>query len=372
MVKNQQRIEQIAGLVLIGAIVIGCWFVLRPFVLSILWAAILCFATWPVYERLLKLLRGRRTLTASIMTVVLLLVLFIPFFIVSLTFTDSIRSAVDWLNTHRQAGLPPMPDWLKNLPLVGAAIDMHWNRLATNAVPVMERLKPFLQDIGLWLLKHSIDFARGVLQLAMSVLIAFFLYRDGQRIIARLQESFQRMSGDYSQRLIEVAKATVQSVVYGVLGAALAQGIMAGIGFTIVGASSPMLLALFTFCLSFIPAGPVIIWLSVSIWLFSDGRIGWGIFMIIYGVLAISSIDNLVRPYIISRGSRLPFIVMFIGVVGGIVTFGFIGVFLGPTLLTVGYSLLQEIISNRRHIHSQKSADKSQKASPLQDKETSG
>jgi len=348
MVKNQQRIEQIAGFALVGAIVIGCGFVLRPFVLSILWAAILCFATWPVYQRLLKLLRGRRNPAAAIMAIVLLLVLFIPFLIVSLTFTDSIRSAVDWLNTHRQAGLPPLPGWLVHLPLVGASINAYWDKLASNAVPVMDRLKPFLQDAGLWLLKHSLDFGKGVLQLAMSVLIAFFLYRDGQGVTARLQEGFQRISGDYAQRLIDVVKATVQSVVYGVLGAALAQGIMAGIGFTIVGASSPILLALFTFFLAFIPAGPVIIWLSVSIWLFSGGRIGWGIFMIIYGVLVISSIDNLVRPYIISRGSRLPFIVMFIGVVGGIITFGFIGIFLGPTLLTVGYSLLQEIINHRR------------------------
>ncbi len=356
MVKYQERIEQIAGLALIGAIVVGCGFVLRPFVSSILWAAVLCFATWPLHERLLKLLRGRRNLAAAVMAIVLLLVLFIPFFIVSLTFTDSIRTAVEWLNVRRQAGLPPLPQWVKNMPLVGAAIGTYWDKLATNAVPVMDRLKPFLQDAGLWLLKHSLDFAKGVLQLAMSVLIAFFLYRNGQGVTARLREAFQRISGDYSQRLIDVVKATVRNVVYGVLGAALAQGIMAGIGFSIAGVPSPILLALFTFFLAFIPAGPVIIWLGAAIWLFAGGRIGWGIFMIVYGVLAISSIDNLIRPYIISRGSKLSFIVMFIGVVGGITTFGFIGVFLGPTLLTVGYSLLQEIISHRRNAPAAKQA----------------
>lgn len=347
MMKNQQRIEQIAGFVLIGAIVIGCGFVLRPFVSSILWAAVLCFATWPVHQRLLKLLHGRKNLAAAIMTIVLLLVLFLPFFVVSLTFTDSIRAAVDWLNTTRQYGLPPPPQWLINVPLIGSVISDHWDKLSTNTAPLIERLKPFLQDAGIWLLKHSLDFAKGVLQLAMSVLIAFFLYRDGQGVLARLREVFQRISGDYAQRIMDGVKATVQSVVYGVLGAALAQGIMAGIGFAIASVPSPVLLAMFTFVLAFIPAGPVIIWLGAAIWLFSIGRIAWGVFMIIYGTLAISSIDNLIKPYIISRRSHLSFIIMFIGVVGGVATFGFIGVFLGPTLLTVGYSLLQEIIDQR-------------------------
>jgi predicted PurR-regulated permease PerM len=348
MVKNQQKIEQIAGFVLIGAIVVGCGFVLRPFVSSILWASVLCFATWPLYERLLKLLRGRRSLAAALMAIVLLLVLFIPFFIVSLTFTDNIRSAVEWLNTRSQASLPPLPEWIMNIPLVGSGIGAYWDRLGANAVPAVDWMKPLLQNAGLWLLMHSLDFAKGVFQLAMSVLIAFFLYRDGEGIVARLLEGFQQISGDYAQRLIGVVKATVRGVVYGVLGAALAQGTMAGIGFSIAGVPSPILLALFTFFLAFVPAGPVLVWLGASIWLFAGGRIGWGIFMIVYGVLAISSIDNLIRPYIISRGAKLSFIVMFIGAVGGIATFGFIGVFLGPTLLAVGYSLAQELISHRR------------------------
>jgi predicted PurR-regulated permease PerM len=107
-------------------------------------------------------------------------------------------------------------------------------------------------------------------------------------------------------------------------------------------------LALFTFFLSFIPFGPPIIWIGASIWLFAQGSTGWGIFMIVYGVLAISSVDNVVKPVIISRGSRLPFVVMFIGVLGGVATFGFIGIFLGPTLLAVGFSLAQEILGQRR------------------------
>jgi predicted PurR-regulated permease PerM len=189
---------------------------------------------------------------------------------------------------------------------------------------------------------------QGVLQLVLSVLIAFFLYRDGAGLVSRLDEGFQRISGDHARHLIDVVKITVRSVVYGVIGTGLAQGIVAGIGFSIAQVPSPMLLALFTFFLSFIPMGPPIIWIGASIWLFGQDRTSWGIFMAVYGLFAISSVDNLVKPIIISRGSKLPFIVMFIGVLGGVAAFGFIGIFLGPTLLAVGFSLIQEIIDKRR------------------------
>jgi predicted PurR-regulated permease PerM len=350
MVKNQQRIEQIAGLILIAAVIVGCLFVLRLFALAILWAAILCFVTWPLRELLLKWLHGRRNLAAGLMTVVLLLGLFIPFLVVGLTFTDSIRSGLQWLETHKDTSLLPPPAWVQRIPLAGEKISEYWSNLAEGAEPAVSRLMPWFQEAGLWLLKHSIDLAQGVFNLAMSVLIAFFLYRDGEGVIANLREGFQMISGTYSQHLIDVVKTTVQSVVYGTIGTALAQGVVAGIGFAIAGVPSPMLLALFVFFLGFIPFGTPIVWIIASVWLFAEGHTGWGIFMVVYGLLCISAIDNLIKPYIISRGSKLSFIITFIGVLGGIATFGFIGVFLGPTLLAAGYSLTHEILIQHRRV----------------------
>jgi predicted PurR-regulated permease PerM len=368
MVNNQQRIEQIAGLALIGAIIVGCGLVLWPFALSILWAAILCFATWPLHELLLKWLKGRRNLAALLMTILLLLVLFIPFFVVGLTFTDSISSAMEWLNSHRQATLPPPPEWVRHIPLLGDRISGYWSKLATSAEPALKWLEPWFQDVGVWLLKHSLDFAKGVFYLAMSMLIAFFLYRDGEGIVAHLREGARKISGDYAQHLMDVVKTTVQSVVYGVIGTALAQGAVAGIGFVIAGVPSPMLLALFTFFLSFIMCTPIV-WIGVSVWLFTEGQTGWGVFMVIYGFIAISGIDNFIKPYIISRGAKLPFIIMFIGAIGGIVVFGFIGIFLGPTLLTVGYRLTKEILSHRRYSETAQPAGNSENAPSLGDRE---
>jgi predicted PurR-regulated permease PerM len=350
MVKNQKRIEQIAGLSVIFAIILGCGFVLRPFILPILWAAIICFATWPVYELLLKWTHERHNLAAGLMTAILLLVLFIPFFMVGITFTDSVQSIIEWFNTHGEASLLTPPKWVEKIPWVGPDLNQYWADMAENSGPVINWLKPRFKDTGVWLLQHSLDVARGVFYLAMSVLIAFFLYRDGEGVVRQFRAGFQKISGDYAQHLMEVATSTIRSVVYGVIGTALAQGFVAWIGFRIAWVPKPILLSVFTFFLSFIPAGPPIVWIGASVWLFAQGHTGYGIFMIVYGILAISSIDNLIKPYIISRGSKLPFMVMFIGVIGGVATFGFIGVFLGPTLLAVGYSLTYEVLIRRQPI----------------------
>ncbi len=392
MVKHQKTIEQIAGLALIGAIVVGCALVLRPFISAILWAAILCFATWPLHELFLRWLHGRRNLAAALMTAVLSLFLIIPFVLVGLTFTDSIRALMKRLDADRQmeterldpdapwkevpsfpyeptdvaaadantqtagqtldanapTGLYQPPEWIGHIPWIGPGISEYWLQLNEDAGPTLRSLRPQFRSAGLWLLRRSLDFATGVLQLAMSVLIAFFFYRDGEGLVARLREGFQRISGDAAQRMMSVVTVTVRSVVYGVLGTALAQGIVAAIGFAIAGAPTPLLLGLLTFFLSFVPFGPPIVWISAALWLFLAGKTGAGIFMSVYGLLAISSVDNLIKPYIISRGSKLSFIVMFIGVLGGVTTFGFIGIFLGPTLLAVGFSLAQEILEQRR------------------------
>jgi predicted PurR-regulated permease PerM len=139
----------------------------------------------------------------------------------------------------------------------------------------------------------------------------------------------------------------VRGVVYGILGTALVQAVMAGIGFVIAGVPGAALLALLTFCLSVVPVGPPLIWIPVSLWLFQQGSIGWGIFMVIWGV-GVSSVDNIVKPWIISQGSPMPFLLIFFGVVGGAMVFGFIGLFVGPTLLAVGYRLVNEWAAERQ------------------------
>jgi predicted PurR-regulated permease PerM len=364
MVKNIKKIEQVAGLTLIGGIVIGCWLVLRPFVSSILWAAILCSATWPLYELLLRWLRGWRTVAAALMTILLSLAILIPFVIAALTFTESIQSAVKWLQYQISQGPPPPPAWLDKLPY-SETLHEEWIKMAESARPIREWLTPKLPDTGKWLVSRSLDVAAAVFHLTMSVLIAFFLYRDGESVVRRLRVGFQQIGGDTAVRLLDVIKVTVRSVVYGVIGTAMAQCIVAAFGFWIAGVPGVPFLALFTFVLSFIPFGPPVVWIGAMIWLFSQGYIGWGIFMFFYGALCISSVDNLVKPLIISRGSKLSFIVMFIGVLGGVAGFGFLGVFVGPTLLAVGFALMHEILRSRQLTDESTPAGPSENTVPL-------
>ena len=266
--------------------------------------------------------------------------LLIPFLVVGLTFTDSIQSALEWFDKQKGVTLGPPPSWLDNIPIAGTALKDYWQVHAADAGSALNWLKPWLQQAGVWLLQHSLDMAQGIFHLAMSVLVRSFSTETARRSW-HLREGFQQISGDYAHELLDVVKGTVQGVVYGTIGTALAQGVLAGIGFAIAGVPSPTQLALFTFFLSFIPVGPPMIWIGASVWLFGEGHTGWGIFMIAYGCWRRSvMVDNVIKPYIISRGSRLSFIIMLIGVLGGLITFGFIGVFLGPTLLAVGYSLV--------------------------------
>lgn len=344
MVTDKRRIEKFVAFSFIAAVMIGCAFVLKPFVLSLLWAAVLCVVTWPLYKILLKFLPNHPTIVASVMALVLLLVLFIPFILLGLTFTDSIRYATEWLETQKQAGLPLPPEWIERIPLIGNKLSEYWTRIALSEEPFFNRLQPAIKTSGLWILRHSLDLGQGIFNLTMGVLIAFFLYRDGKKVSAGVTEIFRLLSPNQYKRIMELINTTIQSVIYGTIGTALIQAAVAGIGFVIAGLPSPLLLAMFTFFLSFV-ALPPLVWIGAAAWLFAQGHNVWGIFMILYGLLVISSVDNVVKPYIISRGSKLPFIVTFIGVLGGIATFGFIGVFLGPTLLAVGYALTHEILT---------------------------
>jgi predicted PurR-regulated permease PerM len=196
-----------------------------------------------------------------------------------------------------------------------------------------------------WLLDYSLDIGQGVLQLSLSVFIAFFFYRDGEYMAQSFASGFRRIAGEHTQHLLAVVGGTIKGVVYGLLGTSVAQGVLAGLGFKLAGVPSAFLLGLLTFFLSFIPGGAPVVWITVTVWLFYSGATGWGIFMTLWGFTCVFVVDNVLRSYLISRDARLPFALVFMGIIGGILAFGFIGLFIGPTLLATGYCLTREFIS---------------------------
>src|SRR5438552_6507831 len=340
-VTKPASLERNLGWITLLLLLVGCLLVLRPFASALLWAVVLCISSWPLYQRLLKLLRGRRTWAALLMALGMILVIQLPFIVVGMTLADNVKELTSAAQTWVDAGPPAPPTWLAKLPIVGAQATERWQTLATDSSKLLEATKRFIEPVASWLLIAGVAIGSGLLQLALSIFIAFFLFRDGLAVAERLTTSIERIGGERGAHLLEVAGNTVRGVVYGILGTGLVQAVMAGIGFFIAGVPGAALLALLTFFLSVVPIGPPLVWLPAALWLFHQGSTGWGIFMLAWG-MAVSSVDNVVKPWLISQGSDLPFILIFFGVLGGALVFGFIGVFIGPTLLAVGYRLVVE------------------------------
>ncbi len=341
----QRSLEQILAVVVLGLLLIGCFVVLRPFLSALLWAIVLCFATWPVYGRLLKLLRGRRTLAALAMTVLAALVLLGPFLVIGISLADEVRGAADATRRVLHTGLPEPPRWVERVPLAGARVRAYLQSFAGDAPKLRAEIDRRIEPVRSWLLLGAVHLGRGLTELGISLLIAFFLFRDGLAAASRFTRAAERLAGSQAAQLLELAGNTVRGVVYGILGTALAQAVLAGIGFTIAGVPRAGFLALLTFFLSVVPAGPPLVWIPACIWLFYHGWVGWGIFMVIWGIL-ISSVDNVIKPMLIRQGSQIPFILILFGILGGAAAFGFIGVFIGPTLLAVGFRLLEQWIAD--------------------------
>jgi predicted PurR-regulated permease PerM len=336
------KLEQSIGWVVLFILLAGCLLVLRPFLSALLWAIVLCSSSWPVYRRLLGWSGNRRTLAALTMTLGMILIVLLPFLIIGSTLADNVKDLTAAAKNMIAAGPPAPPAWLAKIPGIGQEATDYWQSLAADTSKLWTESQRLIEPASSWLLKGGLALGGGVIQLAFSIFIAFFLFRDGVAVGGRLTHAVERIGGERGKHLLEVAGNTVRGVVYGILGTALVQAIVAGIGFLVAGVPGAALLALLTFFASIVPVvGTALTWLPASLWLFHQGSTGWGIFMLAWGAL-VASLDNVVKPLLISQGSDMPFILIFFGVLGGALTFGFIGVFLGPTLLAVGYRLVEE------------------------------
>ena len=342
----RSKLEQNLGWFMLILLAAGCVFVMLPFVSALLWAAVLAFSCWPLYVRLLALLGNRRTLAASLMTLGMMLVILLPFIIVGVKLADHVGQLTVAARKWIDAGPPAAPEWLGKIPMLGARLVEYWQTLASDSAKLLATVRRFLEPASAWLLSLGVMLGGGLVQLTLSIFIAFFFLRDGVRVAGQLSTAVVRIGGERGGHLLNLAGNTVRGVVYGILGTAIAQGVLTGVGLSLAGVPAAPLLGLATFFLSVVPMGPPLVWIPAAFWLFHQGSTGWCIFMVVWGI-AVSSIDNFVKPWLISRGSAMPFLLILFGVLGGALAFGFIGVFLGPTLLAVGYRIVQEWFSRK-------------------------
>jgi predicted PurR-regulated permease PerM len=352
MTGQENKLERYLGWGVLLLLLGGCMIVIWHFVSAMLWAIVLSVSSWPLYNRLRKLTGNRRTLAALLMVLGMILILLVPFVVVGVTLADNVSAVSTATRRWIEGGPPEPPAWLAKVPMVGAKAVESWQNLASDTAKLWAQAQKFIEPVSAWLLRAGLALGgglfSGLFQLALSILIAFFLFRDGVSLAESLTTAVGRIGGERGKHLLTVANKTVRGVVYGILGTALVQAVLAGIGYVIAGVPGPALLALLTFFFSVVPLiGTGLVWIPAALWLFHEGSTGWGIFMLIWGI-GVANVDNIVKPWLISQGSEMPFILVFFGVLGGALTFGFIGVFLGPTLLAVGYRLVTEWISVKK------------------------
>jgi predicted PurR-regulated permease PerM len=262
-----------------------------------------------------------------------------------MSLADSAATMYDELQLVLQHLQPHAPEWMRNLPLIGDQVSEFWERAAVSHDELMKLLRQYSEPIREFSLQAVQLVAVGFLQLLLVVFVAFFFYRDGRRLTASLITIVHRLGGELGEDMLKLSCNTVKGVMLGIFGTAVAQAAAALVGFLLAGAPMPLLLALATFFLSVVPVGPPLIWGGAALWLYNHGDHGWAIFLALYGLLAISTIDNLVKPILISHSSHQPLLLVVLGVLGGAIAFGFIGIFLGPTLLAVGLTLIAHLVA---------------------------
>ncbi|MBK6636486.1 MAG: AI-2E family transporter [Rhodocyclaceae bacterium] len=328
-----------ARLTVVVLLVIGVFWVLAPFVAALLFAAILCLSTWPLFAWLETRLKGRTTLAALLSTLILALAVLVPMTYLAATIADGVGQLIILLRPWFESTDHAPPAWLASLPVVGEHLDAYWRKLASSQTELANLGKQLFEPTRRLLLAATGLIGQGLLELTLVVFITFFFYRDGRVLSERLARMANRIGGDLGTRMLQLTQSTIMGVMIGIVGTAAAQGVVALLGFLIAGVPAALLLAAATFFLSMIPVGPPLIWGGAAWWLFDQGQTGWAIFMLVYGLTVISSVDNFVKPILISRTASLPILLIALGVFGGVLSFGFVGIFLGPVILAIGLTL---------------------------------
>lgn len=341
----RDRVDIIIRVAFAAFVLIGCYFVLQPFLTAIVFAAILAVVTWPLFLRATNSLGGNRTIAAMIMVCILIITVLIPVALLCGVLASEIPDVVAAIRHWVGAGMP-LPEWIGRIPYVGAYVTETVANIDTQGI--VDLVKKTVDPATRWILSISMGVGNGLFQICLVAFVIFFLYRDGQSLAEHVSALLNRVSGNLAQEFSGILINTTRSVVFGVLGTAIGQGLVAGIGFFIAGVPGVTMLSLLVCVLSLIPVGPPLVWIPAALWLYTQGSAGMAIFLVLWGLLAVSSVDNFIKPILISRGTSLPLALVFLGVFGGIMSFGFLGIVMGPIFLAGGIALFKAWIARPR------------------------
>jgi predicted PurR-regulated permease PerM len=340
---NSSLSRKIVPWVALAGLATLAFVVLAPFLVPLAWAGILSYASWPIAARIRQKCNGRDTLAAAIATTLAALILFVPLIWLAWLAQKELANIYPALQTFLASPIH-VPEMLKNMPLLGDWLKQQ-SELFANPQGISAMIKT-------WLAAHVNDVAtlaggvgKNLVKLLFVVIILFFFYRDGARIVAELRHVLARFIGPQAHHYLQVAGTTTRAVVYGVLLTALIQGVAAGLGYWVAGLSSPVIFGVITAMLALIPFCTPLAWGSAGAWLLVQGHTAEAIGVWIWGAAVVSQLDNVLRPIFISSVSPIPFLLVLFGVLGGLLAFGLVGLFIGPIILTVAWAVWSEWVA---------------------------
>jgi len=330
--------------ILLGGLLLLTWSVVQPFVVPVVWAAILAYVTWPVLERIRRLFRGRRTLAAAAMTLLLAAAFVLPTLWLALLLRAEMANAYAAVAGVLAKGPYTLPDFVAGIPLLGSWLQEMLDELTRDPAGIRAKLAHLVESSAAESLRVIGGVGRNAAKLGFALITVFFLYRDGEKVLAQAQLVLHRFLGARVDPYLSAAGSMTQAVVWGLVATALAQGVVAGIGYWWFDVAAPVMMGAITAVVALIPFGTPFVWGGIGAWLIADGRLFDGIGLLLWGGFVVSWVDNLVRPLVISNATRIPFLLVMFGVLGGLAAFGLVGLFLGPVILAVVMAVWREWI----------------------------
>ena len=330
--------DTLAVVFLFVLIAASTW-ILLPFLTAVVWATMIVVATWPLLLMLQRWLLGRRWLAVTVMTLLLLAIFLLPFLFAIGAFIENYQEITAWTTSLATFTLPPPPDWLGKIPLVGARAASQWQQIAAlSREELATRLSPYLGGVVRWVAQQVGGLGMLLGQIVLTVLISSVLYATGESAAAMALRFGARLAGEQGEQAIRLAGQAIYGVALGVVLTAFVHAVLAGIGLAVVGVPFAMMLTALMFFLAIVQVGVVPVLLSAVGWLYWTGDTTWGTVLLVWTLL-VAPVDNILRPILIKKGADLPLLLIIVGVVGGLLAFGIIGLFVGPVVLAVAYTL---------------------------------
>jgi predicted PurR-regulated permease PerM len=332
-------------LIALGVLIATSFWIVRPFLVALAWASMIVVATWPVLLHVQAWLGGRRSLAVALMTSALLLILVVPLYFGIQAIVENAKRIVEWSQSLATFKVPQLPAWVESLPLVGARLAARWRQLAA-ARPdeVATHLAPYAREFVLWFVGQVGSIGLLLVQFLLTVVIAAILYANGEAAVGAADRFARRLAGSRGENAVHLAAQAVRGVALGVVVTAILQSTAAGVGVAIAGVPFATILTAAMFMLCIAQVGPALVLIPAVIWVYSTQGAGWGTGFLVWAIFCMT-FDNFLRPLLIKRGADLPLLLIFAGVIGGLIAFGVIGLFIGPVVLAVAYTLLADWVS---------------------------